>query len=120
MVCIDKINYIFKYSNLHKMLFAESLTGIILIISGILVKANPNLIAGYNTMSAPEKQKVDIKRLSTFMHNTLIFIGAVSIILSVTMYFLKVTESNRLIVITGFIIVGLLYMLMKSAKFKNH
>ena len=88
------------------MLFAESLTGIILIISGILVKINPNLIAGYNTLSETEKKKIDIKRLSTFMHNGLIIIGAVSIILSTTMYFMDVKESYRLIIITGFIFIG--------------
>jgi hypothetical protein len=62
------------------MLFAETLTGIILIISGVLVKINPNLIAGYNTLSESDKQKIDIKRLSTFIHNGLILFGAVSII----------------------------------------
>ena len=66
------------------MLFAETLTGIILIICGILVKINPNLIAGYNTMSESDKQKIDIKRLSTFMHNGLIIIGAVSIMISMS------------------------------------
>jgi hypothetical protein len=83
------------------MLFAETLTGIILIISGVLVKINPNLIAGYNTLSESDKQKIDIKRLSTFIHNGLILIGAVSIISSITMYFLNVKESYRLMIIVG-------------------
>jgi len=101
------------------MLFAETLTGIILIISGILVKINPNLIAGYNTMSKSDKQKVDIKRLSTFMHNGLILIGAISIMLSITMYFLDVKASYRLMVITGFIIIGVLYIVLNSTRMKN-
>lgn len=101
------------------MLFAESLTGIILIICGILVKINPNLIAGYNTLCEADKKKVDIKRLSMYMHNGLIIIGSVSIILSITMFFLDVKETYRLMVITGFIVLGVLYLLLNSSKMKT-
>jgi uncharacterized membrane protein HdeD (DUF308 family) len=101
------------------MLFAETLTGIILIISGVLVKINPNLIAGYNTLSESDKQKIDIKRLSTFIHNGLILIGAVSIISSITMYFLNVKESYRLMIIVGLIVLGVLYITINSTKMKK-
>jgi uncharacterized membrane protein HdeD (DUF308 family) len=101
------------------MLFAETLTGIILIISGVLVKINPNLIAGYNTLSESDKQKIDIKRLSTFIHNGLILIGAVSIISSITMYFLNVKESYRLMIIVGLIVLGVLYIAINSTKMKK-
>jgi len=101
------------------MLFAETLTGIILIISGILVKKNPNLIAGYNTLSESDKQKIDIKRLSTFMHNGLILIGALSIILSIIMYFLEVKESYRLMIVTSLIVIGVLYIVIHSTKMKK-
>lgn len=101
------------------MLFAEPLTGIILIISGILIKINPNLIAGYNTMSGSDKKKVDIKRLSIFMHNGLIFIGAISIILSIIMYFLDIKDSYRLMTITGFIVIGVLYIALYGSRFKK-
>ncbi|MFT5216354.1 MAG: uncharacterized membrane protein HdeD (DUF308 family) [Glaciecola sp.] len=101
------------------MLFAETLTGIILIISGVLVKINPNLIAGYNTLSESDKQKIDIKRLSTFIHNGLILIGAVSIISSITMCFLNVKESYRLMIIVGLIVLGVLYIAINSTKMKK-
>lgn len=101
------------------MLFAETLTGIILIISGILVKKYPNLIAGYNTLSDADKQKVDIKRSSKFMHDGLIIIGAMSIILSIIMYFFKVTESYRLMLTTSLIILGVFYIMLKSSKMKK-
>lgn len=96
------------------MLFAESLTGIILIISGILVKKYPNLIAGYNTLSAEEKKKIDIKRLSNFMHNSLIIIGALSIIVAIILYAIGIKQSYRFIVITSIIIIGLIYMLVQG------
>jgi hypothetical protein len=101
------------------MLFAETLTGIILIISGILVKKYPNLIAGYNTLSDAEKQKVDIKRLSKFMHDGLIIIGAVSIILSIIMFSFDFKASYRLMIITGLIIIGVFYIALKGAKMKK-
>lgn len=101
------------------MLFAESLTGIILIICGILVKYNPHFIAGYNTLSETDKKKIDIKRLSMYMHNGLIIIGAVSIISSIVMYFLEVMDSYRLMTISAFILIGVLYLSLNSTKMKT-
>jgi hypothetical protein len=100
------------------MLFAESLTGIILIICGILVKIHPELIAGYNTLSDADKKKVDVKRLSQYMYNGLIIIGSITIISSISMYFLGVKDAYRLMVITSFIILGILFMALKSSKMK--
>lgn len=96
------------------MLFAESLTGIILIICGILVKRNPNLIAGYNTLSEVEKQKIDIKRLSGFMHNSFIVIGATSIIVGIILYLFGVNEYYRLIVLTSIVVIGVVYVLIQG------
>jgi len=96
------------------MLFVESLTGIILIISGILVKKYPNLIAGYNTLSEAEKKKIDIKHLSGFMRNCLIIIGAVSIIVTIALYFIGVKNTYRFMVTTGIVVIGLIYMLVQG------
>ncbi|AFL82764.1 hypothetical protein Belba_0093 [Belliella baltica DSM 15883] len=49
-------------------------TGLFLIGLGFLVKAFPNLIAGYNTMSQKQKENVDIEGLATFMRNALLFL----------------------------------------------
>ena len=96
------------------MLFAESLTGIILIICGILVKRNPNLIAGYNTLSEAKKQKIDIKRLSSFMHNSFMVIGSTSIIVGIILYLFGVNEYYRLIVLTSVIVIGLVFVLIQG------
>jgi len=103
------------------MLFVESLVGIILIICGLLVKKYPNLIAGYNTMSETEKKKINIERLSNYMHNSLIIIGALSIIISVILFFLDVKETYRLMINTGIILIGLMIMIFKgnSNAFRN-
>ena len=100
------------------MLFAESLTGIILIICGILVKKYPNLIAGYNTLSEAEKKKIDINHLSNFMHNCLIIIGAVSIIVTIVLYFIGVKNAYRFMVTIGIVVIGLIYMLVQGTSKK--
>ncbi|PTM08161.1 MAG: hypothetical protein DA407_08765 [Bacteroidetes bacterium] len=96
------------------MLFAETLSGIILIICGILVKKYPNLIAGYNTLSAEEKKKIDIKRLSNFMHNSLIIIGALSIVVAIALYTIGIKESYRFIISTSIVIIGVIFMLVEG------
>ncbi len=49
--------------------------GIKLIGIGFLVKAAPEMIAGYNTMPAEKKKNTDVKGLSSFMRNGLIIIN---------------------------------------------
>ena len=48
-------------------IFIHILTGVFLIVVGLLVKRFPMLIAGYNTMPAEKKKNVDIAGLSSFM-----------------------------------------------------
>ena len=38
-------------------------TGFILIVVGLLVKLNPNLLAGYNTMPEEKKKEIDIEKV---------------------------------------------------------
>ena len=49
----------------------QLLGGGLLVLLGILVRFFPNLIAGYNTMSAEQKKNVDVKGLSRFMYSSL-------------------------------------------------
>ncbi len=53
--------------------------GIKLIGIGFLVKAAPEMIAGYNKMPAAKKKNIDVKGLSSFMRNGLIIIGLLTI-----------------------------------------
>lgn len=57
------------------MEYAILFTGLFLIGLGFLVKRYPILIAGYNTMSAKEKEKVDVKGLLAFMCRSLVAMG---------------------------------------------
>lgn len=55
--------------------------GIFLILLGIVVKHFKLyfLIAGYNTMSKTEKEKVKIEKVATLMRNVLAFMGIATI-----------------------------------------
>lgn len=46
---------------------------------GFLIKAYPNSISGYNTMSKQKKKNVDIEGLSTYYRNGFIIIGIITI-----------------------------------------
>ena len=101
------------------MLFAELLTGIILIFCGLLVKYNPDLIAGYNTMNEKEKETIDITKLSTMMRNYLVSIGVLLIITGIVLFFLDLKQSIRLMSICGIVIIGVLIMVFISQCFKK-
>lgn len=47
---------------------------------GFAVKAFPDLIAGYNTLTKAQKENIDIKGLSTHIRNSLIVMGLLIII----------------------------------------
>ena len=52
----------------------------VLFVLGMLVRKYPNLIAGYNTMTAEQKKNVDVKGLSNFMCRSLCVIAVLMII----------------------------------------
>ena len=101
------------------MLFAELLTGIILIFCGLLVKYNPNLIAGYNTMSEQEKESIDVTKLSTMMRNYLVCIGVLVILIGIILFLLDVKQYFRLLSISGIVILGVLIMVFNGQRFKK-
>ncbi|NND95438.1 MAG: DUF3784 domain-containing protein [Flavobacteriales bacterium] len=41
--------------------------GVLLIILGLIVRANPNLIAGYRQLTEEQRRKVDIEQISNLM-----------------------------------------------------
>ncbi|MEO0340296.1 MAG: DUF3784 domain-containing protein [Bacteroidota bacterium] len=62
------------------IVFINTGIGLFIIAIGFLVKKYPNLIAGYNTLSAERKKQVDIEGLSTWMKNSFITMGILTII----------------------------------------
>ena len=60
--------------------YFNQIFGLFIIGIGFLVKAFPNTIAGYSTMSKAEKRNVDIKEASTYIRNGFIIIGSTIIV----------------------------------------
>ena len=86
---------------------------------GFLCKAQPDLIAGYNTMSKEEKQNVDIEELSTLLRNGLIIIGGIIIICSVVLEIFNLEILNTIFP-TPVIIIGVIILLNKCQKYDHN
>ena len=94
------------------MLIAFLINGLILIVAGILVKYNPNLLAGYNTLSKEKKKEINIEKVSTIARNSLIIIGALIIDSTCIMYILESSEITQITIISIIFITGILAMLI--------
>lgn len=103
-------------------MYSQILVSILLIACGFLVKKYPNLIAGYNTLSQEEKDKVNIKELSTFLNQLLVGIGVFTIISYLLLNFFNIEEKMILYINTTVLIVGLIIGLIyanTNSTFKN-
>ncbi len=99
------------------MILAGSTIGVLLIVAGFLCKAYPNLIAGYNTLSNEEKEKVDIEKLSSLMKNGLIIIGVLSFITGISLHLLNIKEHYGIFIIGSIVILGISIMGFSARKF---
>jgi len=93
--------------------------GLFFIGLGFLLKAFPDLIAGYNTMTKEQKANVDIRGLSTFMRNVLILIGLVIIAGN---FLLRLVGFPMIASTLTFIVpfVGIAFLLVKAQKFDHN
>lgn len=91
------------------------LIGGIFILIGFIVKAFPDSIAGYNTMSAEKKKNVDIEGLSTLGRNCMIIAGVLTIVLPsfFRLIQLKINEGLLLIEIPFAMVLVLLILSQK-------
>jgi Domain of unknown function (DUF3784) len=91
------------------------IVAIIFILLGILIKNGKmyNLIAGYNTMTEKEKEKINVLGIAILMRN--VFFG-MAIIILVGYLISKWTENSRIEIISLFvaILIGVPYLLVKS------
>ncbi len=62
------------------MLYISILTGLACILMGFVIAKYPNSIAGYNTMSPEEKEKVDINKVAKILRNGLYIGGSLTVI----------------------------------------
>lgn len=101
-----------------------SITPIILIILGIVIRTGKAnfLIAGYNTASKEEKEKINEKELAKSMGNLLLILGGIQFILPISKA-LKLGDMNILGVYVNVLFIfvtisGVIYM-NTAKKFKR-
>lgn len=100
------------------MSMINSITGVFLIVMGFLVKKYPNLIAGYNTMSAEQKEKVDINGLSTHMRNSMVVMGGLIVIGDPILNLIGLKE-HGIAVLIAITLIGTFYMLIIAQTYSN-
>lgn len=102
------------------MIYSQLLVSTILILCGFLVKRFPNLIAGYNTLSKADKEKIDIKKLSSFLKYILVSLGILGLFL---FFYLKTFDikENTIIMVNATIIVVVIIAasFVANTEFKN-
>lgn len=93
----------------------------VLFVLGMLVRKYPNLIAGYNTMTAEQKKNVDVKGLSNFMRRSLCVIAVLMIVSYFVMVARAVNEKAVSVVSTMLIpIIGSIYMVVKAQRYDRN
>lgn len=81
------------------------ITACILFVAGLFIRfgKSSGLIAGYNTLSKEEKEKYDLKGLSSFISNLLFLCALIEVAEAIFVY-----TNNTPFVITGFILLFIL------------
>tara|TARA_B110000114_G_scaffold22577_1_gene21641 strand:- start:481 stop:744 length:264 start_codon:yes stop_codon:yes gene_type:complete len=83
------------------------------------VKKNPDLLAGYNTLSIEKKEEIDIEKLTSIAKNTLAITGLCVILVSVLLPAFKIKESTQLCTICALGSFGVIYITVKSNQLKT-
>ncbi|MBT7850031.1 MAG: DUF3784 domain-containing protein [Flavobacteriaceae bacterium] len=96
------------------MIYSSLITGVILILAGLLVKNNPDLLAGYNTLSNEEKEKIDTDKLTHIARKYLVLTGLSVLIIGVGLSFVNVPEKIHLYVVCGIVLLGVTALIIES------
>jgi len=100
------------------MIYGSFITGFILIITGLIVKNNPDLLAGYNTLSQEEKQKIDSDKLTRIARNYLVSIGISVLLIECILSIFTISKKTHLYVIFSVIIIGISLLIIQSNRLK--
>ncbi len=94
-------------------------TGLFFIVLGFLVRAFPDLIAGYNTMPPERKKHIDMDGLSRFIRNGLIIMGLAMMVGYLLFNWAGWTfMANMVLIIVVF--VGAAVLMLASARFDHY
>lgn len=100
------------------MIYGSLITGVILILAGLLVKNNPDLIAGYNTLSKEEKDNIDTDKLTHIARKCLVLTGLSVLIVGVGLSLVNIPEKIHLYVVCGIVLFGVTALIVESNRLK--
>ena len=104
---------------MHIMMLENFIIGLFYCLIGILAYKYPQLIAGYNTASAKEKDAYDINTLKSSMRNGFVGIGILSMLLGLLCIF----YDNEAVIISIMIALPILLSIglaFQSMRFRHH
>ena len=100
------------------MIYGSLITGVILILTGLIVKNNPDLLAGYNTLSNEEKENIDTDKLTQIAQKYLVLTGLSVLIVGGILSLLNVPEKTYLYVVCGIVVFGITILIIQSNRLK--
>jgi len=100
------------------MMYGSLITGVILILTGLIVKNNPDLMAGYNTLSKEEKENIDTDKLTQIARRYLVLTGLSVLIVGGVLSLLNVPEKTHLYVVCGIVVFGIMILIIQSNRLK--
>lgn len=90
------------------------------ILLGLLIWKFPKLIAGYNTMSAEQQKKVDVKGLKSFMCRACCAIGILIFIVYLTLqHFIDENWAEKISSI-GIPVIGAIFILIGAQRYDHN
>ena len=96
------------------MIYGSLIMAVILILTGLLVKNNPDLIAGYNSLSKEEKEKIDTEKLTQMARKYLLLMGFAVLFAGIVLSLLNISEKIQLYLICGIVIFGVSLLIVQS------
>ncbi|MDB9954313.1 DUF3784 domain-containing protein [Flavobacteriaceae bacterium] len=100
------------------MMYGSLITAMILILTGLIVKNNPDLMAGYNTLSKEEKENIDTDKLTQIARRYLVLTGLSVLIVGGILSLLNVPEKTHLYVVCGIVVFGIMILIIQSNRLK--
>jgi len=100
------------------MMYGSLITAMILIFTGLIVKNNPDLMAGYNTLSKEEKENIDTDKLTQIARRYLVLTGLSVLIVGGILSLLNVPEKTHLYVVCGIVVFGIMILIIQSNRLK--
>ena len=101
------------------MIYGNLITGIILILTGLIVRNNPDLIAGYNTLSKEKKAKIDTDKLSHITQKYMVLTGLSVISIGTVLFFFKIDKKTHSYVLMSLVGIGITMLIVQSNRLKS-